>query len=367
MAKRACIRYAAQRPPAAAFPRQACARSSRGKPISGAGTVRPSRIRRPPHRQNRRKCRSARRRALRTAFRRQLSCVQADEARRGTTLLGPQRDDLCFFINGAEARIYGSQGQQRTVALALKLAEFQLIEDYVGEPPVMLLDDVMSDLDDARRGHLLAWVQRRCQTFLTCTNLRAFPEAILKEAKTFHVVAGTVTEDDTQRPGKQQTAERLRTAPAAEAAPDAGGGTPEPGGRAAKNPPDGADGQNSADRGKEAEPDAVANRRQNRIARAGRGASVLLCGAAALDRQRAGQRGKDTRKSGVRLLGAGCRATGGRGDGGGGGSRRHPVRSHEKQRLVSRADTAQGAADRRSQPHAGREDHHGDCLQGARA
>lgn len=141
--------------------------------------------------------------SIAAAIRRQLSVVQADEARRGTTLLGPQRDDLCLYVNGAEARIYGSQGQQRTVALALKLAEFQLIEDYVGEPPVMLLDDVMSDLDDARRSHLLDWVQRRCQTFLTCTNLRAFPDSILCEAKTFHVVAGTVTEDDTRRSDKR--------------------------------------------------------------------------------------------------------------------------------------------------------------------
>lgn len=145
------------------------------------------------------------------AFRRQLACVQADEARRATTLLGPQRDEVGFFITtvekdgekdvekDGEARIYGSQGQQRTAALALKLAEFQLIEDYVGEPPVMLLDDVMSDLDDARRKHLLAWVRRRCQTFLTCTNLRAFPSSILQEAKTFHVVAGTVTEHEPKR------------------------------------------------------------------------------------------------------------------------------------------------------------------------
>jgi len=131
------------------------------------------------------------------AMRRHMECVGADEARRGTTLLGPQRDDLGLLINGAEARVFGSQGQQRSAALALKLAEFQLIEDYVGEPPVMLLDDVMSDLDDARRSHLLEWVKRRCQTFLTCTNLRSFPESILQEAKIFHVVAGTVTEQET--------------------------------------------------------------------------------------------------------------------------------------------------------------------------
>ncbi len=134
--------------------------------------------------------------SIAAAIRRQLSGVQADEARRGTTLLGPQRDDLCLFVNDAEARAYGSQGQQRSVALALKLAEFQLIDDYVGEPPVLLLDDVMSDLDDARRRHLLEWVQGRGQTFLTCTNLRAFPKSILDAAKRFHVVAGTVKEDD---------------------------------------------------------------------------------------------------------------------------------------------------------------------------
>ncbi|MCW3096955.1 MAG: replication and repair protein RecF [Chthonomonadaceae bacterium] len=137
--------------------------------------------------------------SIANAFRRALGGVGMDEARRGTTLLGPQRDDMVFLINGADARIYGSQGQQRTVVLALKLAEFQLIEDYVGEPPVMLLDDVMSDLDDARRKHLLSWVRRRCQTFLTCTNLRSFPKEILDEATTFRVVAGTVTPDVSRR------------------------------------------------------------------------------------------------------------------------------------------------------------------------
>lgn len=150
------------------------------------------------------------------AFRRKLADVGFDEARRGTTLLGPQRDDLSLFINGLEARIYGSQGQQRTVALAIKLAEFQLIEDYVGEPPVMLLDDVMSDLDDQRRAHLLAWVQRRCQTFLTCTNLRSFPKAILDEACIFHVRAGTVVGNGNARFEQSDTGEILDTEFAAE-------------------------------------------------------------------------------------------------------------------------------------------------------
>lgn len=129
------------------------------------------------------------------AFRASLNVVGLEEARRGTTLLGPQRDDLGFLINGADARIYGSQGQQRTVALSLKLAEFRLIEEYVGEPPVILLDDVMSDLDDSRRRHLLNWIRGRGQTFITCTNLRSFPEEILAEATTFEIVAGTLTPD----------------------------------------------------------------------------------------------------------------------------------------------------------------------------
>ena len=142
------------------------------------------------------------------AFHAQLSVVGLEEARRGTTLIGPQRDDLCFYINGADARIYGSQGQQRTVALSLKLAEFRLIEEYVGEPPVLLLDDVMSDLDDARRKHLLKWIRGRGQTFITCTSLRAFPKEILQEAATFQVAAGTIL-SDVKLPGKTSKREFL--------------------------------------------------------------------------------------------------------------------------------------------------------------
>jgi DNA replication and repair protein RecF len=139
-------------------------------------------------------------------FARRLAETADDELRRGVTLLGPQRDDLSFLVNGAEARIYGSQGQQRTVALALKLAEFRLVEDFVGEPPVLLLDDVMSDLDDARRAHLLAWIRRRCQAFLTCTSLSGFPEDLLAEARTHTVLAGVITEDE-RAPASRSTPE----------------------------------------------------------------------------------------------------------------------------------------------------------------
>ncbi len=124
-------------------------------------------------------------------FNRQLSCVRADESVRGTTLLGPHRDDVVFKINGSDSRLFASQGQQRTITLAVKLAERQLIEELVGEPPLFLLDDVLSDLDDLRRGRLFAAVAvSGSQTFLTCTNLRSFPDAVLSDARIWHVAAG---------------------------------------------------------------------------------------------------------------------------------------------------------------------------------
>lgn len=131
--------------------------------------------------------------AMLEAFLAAIENIKRDELRRGTTLVGPQRDDLQFLINGMDARTYGSQGQQRTVTLSLKLAEYRLMEEYVGEPPLLLLDDVMSDLDDARRTHLLKWIRGRGQTFLTCTNLNSFDEDILVEAEVKTVNAGTLS------------------------------------------------------------------------------------------------------------------------------------------------------------------------------
>jgi DNA replication and repair protein RecF len=131
--------------------------------------------------------------AMEEAFLTAIEKVRSDELRRGTTLVGPQRDDMRFSINGMDARVFGSQGQQRTVTLSLKLAEYRLMEEYVGESPVMLLDDVMSDLDDARRTHLLSWIHGRGQTFLTCTNLNAFDADMLAGAAVRHVISGTVS------------------------------------------------------------------------------------------------------------------------------------------------------------------------------
>ncbi|HSV74256.1 MAG TPA: DNA replication/repair protein RecF [Chthonomonadales bacterium] len=133
------------------------------------------------------------------AFRACIAQAAQDEMRRGATLVGPQRDDIRFEVDRMDARIYGSQGQQRTVVLSLKLAEFRLMEEYTGEPPVMLMDDVMSDLDDLRRRRLVHWLRRRRQAFVSCTNLRGFPPEVLREATVLRVERGTLTRESSDR------------------------------------------------------------------------------------------------------------------------------------------------------------------------
>lgn len=129
--------------------------------------------------------------AVQERFLEVLASDSAEELARGVTVHGPHRDDLAFMVNGQECRLYGSQGQQRTVALSLKLAERQLLEETVGEPPVLLLDDVLSDLDDVRRRHLFDLTAvSGSQTFLSCTNLRSFPAEVLTAATVYTVIGG---------------------------------------------------------------------------------------------------------------------------------------------------------------------------------
>ena len=85
----------------------------------------------------------------------------------GSTSAGPHRDDIGFKINGMSARSFGSQGQKRSVALSLKLAEAEIIKNISGEYPVFLLDDVMSELDPDRQSYILNRV-KGIQTFITC-------------------------------------------------------------------------------------------------------------------------------------------------------------------------------------------------------
>lgn len=114
------------------------------------------------------------------------------EQRQGITLVGPHRDDVEFTINQTPARSYGSQGQQRTLVLALKLAELKLIEEVVGEPPLLLLDDVLAELDPNRQNQLLDAIQDRFQTLITTTHLGAFDSQWLNSSQILSVQAGQI-------------------------------------------------------------------------------------------------------------------------------------------------------------------------------
>lgn len=108
---------------------------------------------------------------IKNLFPRELEKYFQQEVYRGISLIGPHRDDLKLTINGIDVRKYGSQGQQRTTALSLKIAELELVKSEIGEYPVLLLDDVMSELDEKRRNHLLIFIGSKVQTFITTTDL----------------------------------------------------------------------------------------------------------------------------------------------------------------------------------------------------
>lgn len=115
---------------------------------------------------------------------------QHKEIERQTSLYGPHRDDITFHINGYDVGKYGSQGQQRSTALSTKLAEIELIKEVVGEYPVLLLDDVLSELDDHRQSHLLSSIQNKVQTFVTTTNIHGINHSILDDANIYTIEAG---------------------------------------------------------------------------------------------------------------------------------------------------------------------------------
>jgi len=112
---------------------------------------------------------------------------------RGTTTTGPHRDDLILTVDGLAAREYASQGQQRSVALALKLAEIDVLEESAGESPVVLLDDVTAELDEKRRARVFELTMGRSQTIVTTTHLTELDQLVVGSSAVFEVVSGTVT------------------------------------------------------------------------------------------------------------------------------------------------------------------------------
>ncbi len=116
------------------------------------------------------------------------------EQYQGKTVVGTHRDEIEFTINQTPARYYGSQGQQRTLVLALKLAELKLIEEVVGEPPLLLLDDVLAELDPHRQKQLLEVIGDRFQTIITTTHIDSFNHDWIKDSQVLAVEAGKISE-----------------------------------------------------------------------------------------------------------------------------------------------------------------------------
>ncbi len=116
------------------------------------------------------------------------------ELERGHTLTGPHRDDLLVRVNGLDARLFASQGQKRSLALALKLAAAWLSERHSGFRPILLLDDVLSELDTARRGRLIALAEHGFQAHITCTDAEPLKEILRGRGRFFYVRPGTISE-----------------------------------------------------------------------------------------------------------------------------------------------------------------------------
>jgi DNA replication and repair protein RecF len=114
------------------------------------------------------------------------------EIKRGYTLFGPHRADILLEINDVDVRKYGSQGQQRTVALALKLAELEFMKSETGEYPILLLDDVFSELDKSRRNTLLKTITEKIQTFITSTDLKNIKKSNKENEQIFTVNTGKI-------------------------------------------------------------------------------------------------------------------------------------------------------------------------------
>jgi DNA replication and repair protein RecF len=111
---------------------------------------------------------------------------------RGMTSIGPHRDDFLISINGIDAKSFGSQGQQRTAVLTIKLSSLEIIKSVTSEYPVLLLDDVLSELDLSRKKYILNSI-KKVQTIITCTGMEDIKGYITGETKIFNVKEGIIT------------------------------------------------------------------------------------------------------------------------------------------------------------------------------
>ena len=116
------------------------------------------------------------------------------ELKLSTTMFGPHKDDLEFYLGDKNLKNYGSQGQQRVAVLAIKLAEIEIIKKNTGYNPVLLLDDVFSELDDTKKNNLLQYIKKGIQTIITTTDLNNIDDSIKKQAKLIEISNGNIVQ-----------------------------------------------------------------------------------------------------------------------------------------------------------------------------
>ncbi len=138
-------------------------------------------------------------------FNRQLEQMRPRELGAAMTLVGPHRDDLRFFIDGVDMITYASRGQGRTIALSLKMAEMELMRAETGQEPILLLDDVMSELDKPRRQALSHSLHNASQAIITTTDLDHFTEELLARARLLRVIEGRIEENGMARRQAEST------------------------------------------------------------------------------------------------------------------------------------------------------------------
>lgn len=119
---------------------------------------------------------------------------KTEEIRRCQSCVGPHRDDIVFYINNQEATKFASQGQQRTIVLALKLSELDIITDKTGDEPILLLDDVLAELDDLRQNYLLKSINSNTQTIITSVDTILFEDEFLKDVQIYKIEKGEIIE-----------------------------------------------------------------------------------------------------------------------------------------------------------------------------
>lgn len=129
------------------------------------------------------------------SFREALNKARDKDLKMRSTSVGPHRDDIAFMVNGLDIRTYGSQGQQRTAALSLKMSEIELVKRVIKEHPILLLDDVLSELDSNRQNYLLDSI-KDVQTIITCTGVEEFIKHRFNIDKIFYVENGTVRHEN---------------------------------------------------------------------------------------------------------------------------------------------------------------------------